>query len=176
MKYCSTVTYESKVVHLPSFNELNDLTASATTVVPGQWIDFMGHMNVMWYTHLFGQAVLDFFQTIGLTHEYFRENNTGSFVLEQHIRYIAEIREGENISLRTRALGRSEKRLHFQVYLIKEEMKMLAASSEIVTVHIDMSIRRSSPLPMASTQSFDRVQELHSRLSWVAPCNGFSHP
>ena len=163
-------------MRLPSFLELNDLPIAAKTTVPSEWIDFMGHMNVMWYTHLFGSSVIEFFKTVGLTYEYFRANNAGSFVLEQHILYIAEVREGESVSVRTRALGRSEKRLHFQVFLVKEEAKLLAATSEIITVHIAMACRRSSPLPEPIASAFDGVVEQHSRLAWEAPSNGFTHP
>ncbi len=135
----------------------------------------MGHMNVMWYTHLFGRGVLEFFKTVGLTQEYFSGNNAGSFVLEQHIRYLAEVRVGENVSIRVRALGRSEKKLHFMVVLVKEEVHVIAATSEIITAHIDMSRRRTSPIPDPIATAFDAVLGLHSELSWSAPVNGFTH-
>ncbi len=162
-------------MRVPTYLELNDLSIAATSIVPADWIDFMGHMNVMWYTHLFSRSVLGFFQTIGLTQEYFQANDTGSFVLEQHILYIAEVREGETVSVRTRALGRSDKRLHFQTFLVKEDSQTLAATSEIITVHIDMSRRRSSPLPSQVNDAFDAVLEQHSRLAWTSPANGFTH-
>ena len=153
----------------------NALPALATTAVPVDWIDFMGHMNVMWYTHLFGRGVLEFFKTVGLTHAYFAENNTGSFVLEQHIRYLAEVRVSENVSLRARALGRSERKLHFMVFLVKEDMNVIAATSEVVTAHIDMSRRRTSLLPDPIAIAFDEVLEMHIKLDWLAPINGFTH-
>jgi acyl-CoA thioester hydrolase len=144
------------------------------TVVPADWIDFMGHMNVMWYTHLFGTGVLEFFKTVGLTQAYFKENNTGSFVLEQHIRYMAEVRVGETVSARARAIGRSEKKLHFMVVLIKEDTKVLAATSEIITGHIDMSRRRTSPIPSPIAFAFDTILGLHTNLAWSVPANGFT--
>ena len=32
------------------------LPITLQTVIPEDYIDVMGHMNVMWYTHLFGKA------------------------------------------------------------------------------------------------------------------------
>ena len=151
----------------------NALPVLATKVVPADWIDFMGHMNVMWYTHLFGRGVLEFFTTVGLTQEYFAENNAGSFVLEQHIRYLAEVRVGETVSVRARALGRSERKLHFIVYLVKEGVSVLAATSEIISGHIDMSRRRTSPIPPPIAFVFDEVLRMHAILSCPAPVNGF---
>jgi len=109
--------------------------------------------------------VIAFFKTIGLTHEYFSANNESSFVLEQHILYIAEVREEEKVSLRTRVTGRSERRLHFQVYLVKDDTTLLAATSKVVTVHIDWSCRRISPLP---------TQDNVTSVSWNSSTGHFS--
>ena len=161
---------------LPTIEDLAELPLVVTEMVSSDWIDFMGHMNVMWYTHLFSRSIIEFFKIIGLTHDYFQANGAGSFVLEQHIRYLAEVREGETVSLRIRAMGRSEKRLHFQSYLIKNEARVIGATSEIITVHIDMSRRRSSLLPLQIAQHFDAVQKQHNALNWSAPTNGFTKP
>ena len=156
-------------------NDWNALPVLGTAVVPAEWIDFMGHMNVMWYTHLFGKGVLEFFKVVGLTQEYFASNKAGSFVLEQHIRYLAEVRVEETVSLRVRALSRSEKKLHFMVFLIKEDTQIMAAISEIVTAHIDMSRRRTSPIPPAIAITIDDMLVTHKKLSWPAPVNGFTN-
>ncbi len=156
-------------------NDWNALPVLGKFVVPADWIDFMGHMNVMWYTHLFGKGVLEFFQLVGLTQEYFSANNAGCFVLEQHIRYLAEVRVGETVSLRVRALSRSEKRLHFMVIMIKEDKQIMAATSEIITAHIDMSRRRTSPFPEATSMAIDKTLATHSQLTWPAPINGLMH-
>ena len=156
-------------------NDWGALPVLETAVVPTDWIDFMGHMNVMWYTHLFGRGVLAFFKVVGLTHEYFAANNAGSFVLEQHIRYLAEVRVGESVSVRVRALSRSEKRLHFMVFLVKDSTQVMAATSEIITAHIDMSCRRTSPIPLAITMSIDKILIEHNKLTWSVPVNGFTH-
>ena len=153
-------------------NDWNTLPVLGTVVVPADWIDFMGHMNVMWYTHLFGKGVLEFFQHVGLTHEYFATNNAGCFVLEQHIRYLAEVRVGETVSLRVRSLSRSEKRLHIMVFMIKEDTQVMAATSEIIAAHIDMSRRRTSPIPETISTAVDKTLAADSQLSWPAPVNG----
>jgi len=153
----------------------NQLPVTGEAVVLDDWIDAMGHMNVMWYTHLFSLGVWSLFQKIGMTREYFLENNTGSFALEQHFRYLAEIRVGERVTLRTRLLGRSSRRLHFMGFLIKEEQGVLAATSEGVTAHVDMSSRRTSPLPSQITDLYDALLNEHLGLNWPAPVNGITH-
>ena len=72
------------------------------------YLDDYKHMNVMWYTHLFSCALDDIFQRVGLTQEYFEVNHTGTFALEGHVRYINKVRVGQQVSIRTRAVARSD--------------------------------------------------------------------
>src|SRR5690349_14816469 len=63
---------------------LSSLPVTHQTVIPEDFIDEFGHMNVMWYTHLFTEAAGGLFQRVGMTREHFTTNQTGSFALEQH--------------------------------------------------------------------------------------------
>src|SRR6059058_4877409 len=92
--------------------DLTTLPITHRAVIPEAYIDEMGHMNVMWYTHLFTQAAWGLFQMVGLNEQYFSANHTGSFALAQHFRYLKEVRLGQHVTLRSRVLGRSAKRWH----------------------------------------------------------------
>lgn len=155
---------------------LSQLTATSHAIVPDDWIDSMGHMNVMWYTHLFSQGIMAFYRELGLSREYFQANQAGSFVLEQHVRYLSEIRLGEKVSVRVRALGRSERKLHVLGLLCKEESGVLAATSEGITAHIDMRTRRTSAYPEGIKQTFDAILATHRQLDWEPPVNGVMQP
>lgn len=144
--------------------------------VAEEWIDSMGHMNVMWYTYLFSHGTMAFFRSLGLTKEYFVANQAGSFVLEQHVRYLSEVRVGESVSVRVRALGRSERRLHVLGMLVKEDSGVLAATYEGVTAHIDMTQRRTSPYAESIRQAYDEVLAKHQALDWDPPVNGVTRP
>ena len=86
--------------------DLSALPVTHRAVIPDAYLDEMGHVNVMWYTHLFSQAAWGFFQMVGLTIEYFEANRAGSFALAQHFRYLKEVRLGQHVTLRSRVLGR----------------------------------------------------------------------
>ena len=153
-------------------SEWYELPPDFEAVVPTDWIDQMGHMNVMWYTHLFSQGLFGFFQKIGMTKSYFENEHSGSFMLEQHIRYWSEVRLGERVSIRLRMIARNEKRLHLLGLLIKEDLQVLASTMECITSHIDLSLRRSSPFPPKIAKSIDDLLAHHQNLSWPAPTNG----
>src|ERR1700676_1809498 len=93
--------------------DLSLLPIHHQAVIPESYLDEMGHMNVMWYTHLFSEATGGFFDLFGMNRAYFTSHHTGSFALEVHVRYRAEVRAGQRVTVRTRPLGRSLERYHF---------------------------------------------------------------
>ena len=152
-----------------------DLTALPIThrvVIPDDYLDEMGHMNVMWYTHLFSLGAWGLFQMVGLNREYFEANHTGSFAMAQHFKYMKEVRAGQHVTIRSRVLGRSAKRWHSIHFMSIDELDALAATSEGVHTHVDMNVRRSSPMPPAITEAIDGLLAKHTNLNWDAPVCG----
>jgi acyl-CoA thioester hydrolase len=151
---------------------LRSLPITHRAEIPESYLDEMGHMNVMWYTHLFSVGAWGLFQAVGLTLEYFETNQAGSFALEQHFNYLKEVRLGQHVTIRSRVLGRSAKRWHSMQFMTIDESDVLAAIAEGVSTHVDMRIRRSSPMPRNITDAIDRLLEEHSRLEWPPPVCG----
>lgn len=149
-------------------------THSAT--IPGDYLDDMGHMNVMWYTHLFSMAMGGMFQLIGLTQEHVQQRHGGSFALESHIRYLSEVRVGHSIQVHTRLLGRTSKRYHLLHVMINDQKRDVAATFEAVGAYIDMRTRRMAEFPPDITQPLDRFIAEHQQLAWPAPVCGIMHP
>src|SRR3990172_12919312 len=140
-----------------SMADLEGLPITLRRHIPDNYRDEFGHMNVMWYTHLFSLAFESFADEFGFNEAYFRANMTGSFALETHVRYLAEVRIGNHVTIRSRVLGRSAKRIHFMHFMTIDESGALAATQEHVGAHIDMRIRRMAPLPPEITERFDRL-------------------
>ncbi len=152
--------------------DLSSLPITYQNTIPEEYIDVMGHMNVMWYTHMFDEAVYEFWDFFGIGLEYHKNSNMGSFALEQHVRYLAEVRLGDSITIRSRALGYSDKTFHFIHFMIRDKDNILAATGEFVGVHIDMSARQSMPFPEESLQQLETLVSEHQKLDWEAPVCG----
>jgi acyl-CoA thioester hydrolase len=152
--------------------DLTTLPLTWQAVIPESYLDENNHMNVMWYTHLFSCATGGLFDRIGLTMTYFETNQAGTFALEHHLRFLAEVRAGEAVTIRTRLLGRSLKRFHFMHFMIKVDGDVLAATEEAVGSHVDLRVRRTSPLPHHIVEEFDRLLAEHRTLAWAAPVCG----
>src|SRR3954453_23479244 len=153
---------------------LAPLPVTFNATIPETYLDSMGHMNVMWYTHLFSKSMGGLFKLIGIDREYFEAHQTGSSALAQHFVYRKEIRVGEHVTLRCRVLGRSEKRLHVMNFMTKEN-EVRAATGEFVGAHIDMRTRRTAPFAPHIAKNIDRLIAEHSALDWNAPVCGALH-
>jgi acyl-CoA thioester hydrolase len=159
-----------------SDQELALLPVTHRTVILEDYIDLMGHMNVMWYTHLFTKATGALFQQVGLNREYFQAHQAGTFALKQLFTYLIELREGEDVTIRTRVLGRSAKKLHVMHFMTKGQPEVSAAICEFLAAHIDMRVRRTAPFPPSIAGAIDRLVAEHAALPWPAPVSGAMAP
>ena len=98
-----------------SIKQLETLPLYHRATIPNNYLDPMGHMNVRWYIALFDDAIFGFLTSFGMDYNYFAQEKSGFFALQQFIQYKAEVHAGETVAIRIRMLGRSAKRLHFIV-------------------------------------------------------------
>jgi acyl-CoA thioester hydrolase len=114
--------------------------------------DHMGHMNVMHYVGKFDQATWYLFASIGLTGQYFKEQNRGMVALEQNIIYSKEL-IGDCVYVESTINSVSEKviKLTHNMYLYPS--KELVATTSIVGLHMDTVKRKGISLPMAINKS-----------------------
>jgi len=113
------------------------------------WIDYNGHMNVAYYTLVFDHGVDAFFEYVGLGRAY-RESTTGStFAVEQHVTYNREVVAGDTVRCTSRLVGFDEKRIHHYHEMFHATEGWLAATTEFLSLHVDLSVRRVTPMPEA---------------------------
>ncbi len=160
----------------PQVAELSPLPVTHQAVIPESYLDHLGHMNVAWYTHLYGTATRRFYELFDMGRAQQLEHDAGVVALESHIRYLAEVRLGEHITVRTRAIARTEKRIHFLQFMVLDEEKRLASTCEFVAAYMDMTARRMAPLPEPVAAGFDRIVAEHARLKWEPPLCGAMGP
>ncbi len=155
--------------------DLRELPRYHVETITDEYLDIMGHMNVRWYVVLFSRAVTGLFKEIGMTEEYFASGKNGSFALRQFINYLAEVRSGETISVHTRLIERSEKRIHLVHFMLNETREVLSATMETLISHADLTRRKTSPFPPESAARIDSLAAAADELSWQAPLCGAIH-
>ena len=140
--------------------------------IPEAYRDEMGHMNVRHYLGIFDDADWHLFEQLGMTLDYYKENQAGGFALTQHLRYLAEVMIGETVAIYGRVLGCSAKRLHVMLFMVNETRDVLAATLEGLGSHADMTIRRTSPYPESIAAKINAMLAEHNALNWDAPTCG----
>ena len=154
--------------------DVQQLPQTFAATIPEEYLDAMGHMNVMWYTYLFSQGMQGLFELIGMGPKYIAETNNGSFALEKHIRYLAEVRVGQKVQVHSRLVERGEKRFRVFNFLINETRGRLSATSETVGTHVDLGLRRSAVIPDSIKANMDRLINEQNKLTWKVPVSGIT--
>lgn len=112
-----------------------------------EWIDYNGHMNVAYYVAAFDEATDAFYESLGIGLSYKNESNCSTFTLEGHITYDQEVMEGDPLEFTTYLLDCDAKRVHYIHEMRHAEQGYLAATNELIGMHIDMNDRRSKEMP-----------------------------
>lgn len=124
-------------------------------VVRPEWIDNNGHMNLAYYVVLFDQATDLLFDALGIGQAYREATGNATFAAESHTTYEREVRVGEWVRVVPYLLAADTKRLHYFHEMFHAEGGHRVAAQELLSLHIDMSIRRVAPFP---DQLHDRIQ------------------
>jgi acyl-CoA thioester hydrolase len=156
----------------PSVEQVQQLALGHHATIPEDYLDDMGHMNVMWYTYLYSRSIRTLLESLGLNHQYIEHQQCGTFALEKHLRYLSEVRVGEQVSVYTRVVGCNGVRFHLIQFLVNDTRGRVASTMETVSAHVDLRERRSTPMPPPIAKSFAELQQKHDALSWPSPLCG----
>jgi len=133
------------------------------TVKP-EWIDWNGHMNVGYYVVAFDQATDTFCQQFACGWEYTRDKIGMTFVIEAHVTYDREVKEGDNLRITTQILDHDAKRLHYVHAMYHADEGYLAATNELMLMNIDYASRRSAPWPDFAMERIEKLAAAHAAL------------
>ena len=141
------------------------LTIHEETVLP-EWIDYNGHMNVAFYVLAFDHATDAMLEFLRLTHDYKAKENTTTFVADMNVTYRQEVKQGDPLRFTTRILNCDEKRIHFWHEMYHVEEGYLAATNEVLSLHIDLRTRRVGPMSREVSSWVSEVCDAHSTLPY----------
>jgi acyl-CoA thioester hydrolase len=137
--------------------------SSVMTVEP-QWIDYNGHLNMAYYNVLFDRGADEAFAALGMGPDYIKARNHSTMVAEVHVRYLREIHEGAPVVVRNLFLAADAKRIHCFQELVHATEGWLSATSETMTLHIDMAAKKVAPFPEDIAANVQRMVAVHAGL------------
>ena len=133
------------------------------TVQP-EWTDYNGHMNVAYYTLVFDHGVDAFFTFAGMGRDYRDRTTFSTFTVEHHITYDQEVLEGDELICRSRLIGFDDKRILHYHEMFHAVEGYRAATCEFLSLHIDLSVRRVTPMDQDRLVSLAALLEAHAHL------------
>jgi acyl-CoA thioester hydrolase len=129
-----------------------------------EWVDGNGHMNVGYYVVAFDQATDTFCEQLGIAWNYVEHRLGMVFVLEAHATFERELNDGDGLRVTTQILGHDAKRLHFFHAMHHAGEGYLAATNELLMMHIDFDTRRAAPWRAETMRRIAAMAAAHGAL------------
>ncbi|MAY62331.1 MAG: thioesterase [Rhizobiales bacterium] len=127
------------------------------------WMDYNGHLNMAYYNVLFDRAVDHFLDDLGCGEAYRKSENRSFFTAEVHVCYVRELKAGSTVRATIRVVDVDAKCIHVFEELYHED-GWLAATSEALLLHIDMTGPKVTAMPEALVARFGEIAASHTEL------------
>ena len=110
-----------------------------------EWTDYNGHMNVAYYVLIFdiygAEKLMSDFK---MGEHSAKTTNKSTMVVESHITYNQEIKEGEEVDVNLTYFDHDKKRLQYKLEMIHKSKKYVASTIEVLALYVDLQQRKVS--------------------------------
>ena len=132
--------------------------------VEKDWIDYNGHLNMAYYNVLFDRCSDDAFEIMGMGPAYARGRKFTTYTAEAHVCYVRELHLADKVTVTFHLIDHDEKRLR-AYQEIRHADGWLAATSETLSLHIDMSGPKVAPFPSDVMAKVEAMRAAHAQLA-----------
>jgi acyl-CoA thioester hydrolase len=147
-----------------SFGEIAaPLRLHRETVRP-EWVDYNGHMNVAYYVLVFDHATDAVLDDLDLGASYRAASGCSVFVAEAHVTYDREVNAGDALRIASRVVAAEGRKFILYHEMFRADEGEVAATNEVLCLHVDLARRRSAPMPGGAEERLKRIAEIHGRL------------
>ena len=109
------------------------------------WTDYNNHMNVAYYVLIFDVHGAEKLMTLFKMGEDSAKNTKKStMVVESHITYNQEVKEGDEVDINLTYFDHDKKRLQYKLEMVHKEKKYLASTIEVLSLYVDLAQRKVS--------------------------------
>ena len=127
--------------------------------VKAEWTDYNSHMNLAYYIHLFDTAWEILLENFNMGEESSIIQRKSTFAVESHTTYDQEVKVGEEVDMNLMFLDHDTKRIVYKLEMIHKEKKYLAATSEILSLYVDLNHRKVTEFEKEKTNLMDAFIE-----------------
>lgn len=134
---------------------------TSVMAIEPQWIDYNGHLNMAYYNVLFDRAIDELWLKLGIGPAYMKARGGSTFTAECHVRYLREIHLKDPVQISILVVAADAKRIHTFKELRHATEGWLSATSENMTIHMDMTTRKVAPFPPDIAARVDALAAAH---------------
>jgi acyl-CoA thioester hydrolase len=141
-----------------------------TPILP-EWIDYNGHLRDAYYGLIFSQSTDALMDRIGLDAPYRARTGCTLYTVEMHLHYLQEVKAADTAEVVLRILGLDAKRIHVALELNRKGKTGVAASAEVMLLHVRQHEGAVSiaPFPAEIAAALESLKVLSADLAAEAP-------
>ena len=99
-------------------------------------------MNMSYYILIFDNAAEVMLTRFKMGGDSAQNDKKSTFAVETHTTYDHEVKLGEEVEVHLTYLDHDKKRIHYRVSMFHKEKKYLAATTEVLSLYIDLNRRK----------------------------------
>ena len=111
-----------------------------------EWTDYNNHMNLSYYILVFDLGAEVILSKFKMGEQSAKTTNKSTMVVETHTTYNNEVKEGDEVDVFLSHFDHDNKRLHYKLEMYDKNKNILSATTEVLSLYIDLSIRKVTEL------------------------------
>ena len=111
-----------------------------------EWTDYNNHMNLSYYILVFESGFEVILSKFKMGEQSAKTTKKSTMVVETHTTYNNEVKEGDEVDVFLSHFDHDNKRLHYKLEMYDKNKNVLSATTEVLSLYIDLSIRKVTEL------------------------------
>ena len=110
------------------------------------WTDYNNHMNLSYYILVFDLGAEVILSKFKMGQQSAKTTKKSTMVVETHTTYNNEVKEGDEVDVFLSHFDHDNKRLHYKLEMYDKNKNILSATTEVLSLYIDLNIRKVTEL------------------------------
>jgi len=117
-----------------------------TKKIINEWTDYNNHMNLSYYILVFDLGAEVILSKFKMGEHSAKTTKKSTMVVETHTTYNQEVKEGDEVDVVLSHFDHDNKRLHYKLEMYDKAKNTLSATTEVLSLYIDLNIRKVSEI------------------------------
>ena len=128
-----------------------------------EWTDYNNHMNLSYYILVFDMGAEVILSKFKMGEHSAKTTKKSTMVVETHTTYDNEVKEGDEVDVFLSHFDHDKKRLHYKLEMYEKKKNTLSATTEILSLYIDLNLRKVSEFEKEKSIIMDEFTDKHKK-------------